>query len=75
MAYRISSDDCTGCGDCVPRCPVDAIRPGTPAPRIVRYLCIECVGFASVPQCAEACDAGAIREDEPPALAASLSRA
>ncbi len=75
MAYRILSDDCTGCGGCVPRCPVDAIRPGAPSPRIVRFLCVECVGFAALPQCAEACGAGAIREDAQPDLTATLSPA
>lgn len=63
MAYRIT-EDCTGCGECVPPCPVEAIRPGVPRPRILRQLCIECLGFAPVSQCVEACGPAAVVPDE-----------
>lgn len=59
MAYTITSD-CTGCGDCLPACPNDAILFGTPLHEINTWLCTECVGFAHEPQCVSVCEAGAI---------------
>ena len=59
VAYRINSD-CTGCGECVPKCPNDAISKGLSAYRIEPLLCTECVGYAEEPQCVEVCPKNAI---------------
>ncbi len=59
MAYVIN-EYCTACGNCVPACPNDAIAPATFTYVINQRFCVECVGYADDPQCAERCAAGAI---------------
>lgn len=54
MAYRIDSK-CTACGECLPKCPNDAITPGAASYRVEPLLCTECVGYAEEPQCVEIC--------------------
>jgi ferredoxin len=59
MAYWIDSG-CTACGECLPKCPNDAISKGTPIYRIEPLLCTECVGYEDAPQCVDVCPEGAI---------------
>lgn len=54
MAYQIDSD-CTMCGECLPKCPNDAISQAASICRIEPLLCTECVGYAEEPQCVEIC--------------------
>ena len=62
MAVMIT-DLCINCGDCAPECPVAAILEDDNAknPRESEYFyvkpetCVECVGHADAPRCAEAC--------------------
>ena len=54
MAYWIDSG-CTACGECLPKCPNDAISKGPPIYRIEPLLCTECVGYDDRPQCVDAC--------------------
>jgi NAD-dependent dihydropyrimidine dehydrogenase PreA subunit len=43
--YKISND-CTACGVCMPECPVDAIKEGTPYQ--ITEACTDCGLCASV---------------------------
>jgi ferredoxin len=61
MAYVITSN-CTSCGECLPVCPNQATAEGLPVYRIVALLCTECLGYAELPQCVEACPSEAIVE-------------
>lgn len=56
MAYVIS-DDCVGCGTCVPECSVEAIAEGTPYV-IDPDKCVDCG------DCAAVCPVEAISEGE-----------
>jgi hypothetical protein len=40
---------------------VQAIAEAYPVYAINAYVCIECVGFADAPQCAEICPVGAVQ--------------
>lgn len=59
MAFQIDSS-CTQCGECLPKCPNDAIRQGDSICHIEPLLCTECVGYAEEPQCVEVCPEDAI---------------
>lgn len=61
MAYTIT-EQCTGCGECLPLCPVQAIAFGEPVYRIDAQVCVECLGYSDEPQCEAACPADAITE-------------
>jgi len=62
MAVMIT-DLCINCGDCAPECPVAAILEddNVKNPHESEYFyvkpetCVECVGHADAPRCAEAC--------------------
>lgn len=59
---RIDPDFCTGCGDCIQRCPMDAIREGDSVSEIVEGRCIGC-GL-----CVSVCPAEAISLVEKPGM-------
>lgn len=40
MPYRIT-EACTACGDCLPKCPIDAISAGAPIYVIDPQLCVD----------------------------------
>ena len=48
------TDDCVGCGACLPECPNDAISEGDIF-LINPSLCTECVGFHDEEQCQAFC--------------------
>ena len=55
MAYRILTDKCNRCGECVEECPMDAISAdATDKHSIDPDACTDCGS------CADACQAGAI---------------
>jgi len=54
MAYKITKD-CTGCGTCLPECPVEAISEGDPY-KINPDECTDCGN------CVDVCPVGAIKE-------------
>ena len=54
MAYKIN-DKCTGCGTCIPECPVDAISEGNPYV-IDADTCTDCGA------CADVCPSDAIEQ-------------
>jgi ferredoxin len=62
MAYKIT-DDCIVCGACIDECPVDAISEGEEMYTIDPNVCVECVGHADEPQCAEVCPSEACVPD------------
>jgi H+/Na+-translocating ferredoxin:NAD+ oxidoreductase subunit B len=39
---RIDPDECTACGDCIERCPMDAIREGDNVSEVIEGRCIGC---------------------------------
>ncbi|MGW8323097.1 MAG: indolepyruvate ferredoxin oxidoreductase subunit alpha, partial [Thermodesulfobacteriota bacterium] len=39
---KIDADECTACGDCIERCPMDAIREGDNVSEVVDGRCIGC---------------------------------
>jgi electron transport complex protein RnfB len=39
---KIDPDLCTGCGDCIQRCPMDAIREGDQVSEVIEGRCIGC---------------------------------
>jgi ferredoxin len=59
MAYQIDSD-CTACGECLAKCPNDAIGGGTSIYHVEPLMCTECVGYAEEPQCVKICPEDAI---------------
>ncbi|MEA1920069.1 MAG: 4Fe-4S dicluster domain-containing protein [Campylobacterota bacterium] len=61
MAVMIT-DECINCDACAPECPVAAIlsddnekNPGGEYFYVKPETCVECVGHADTPRCAEAC--------------------
>jgi ferredoxin len=72
MAVKITSE-CISCEACAPECPVAAIledgndkNPKDGIFYVKPEACVECVGHAETPRCAEACPtAGAIVWDMP----------
>lgn len=54
MATYIT-DECIGCGACLPECPNKAISEGDEIFHIDPGLCTECVGFYNEEQCAAVC--------------------
>jgi DNA-binding transcriptional regulator YiaG/Pyruvate/2-oxoacid:ferredoxin oxidoreductase delta subunit len=54
MAHTIT-DRCTQCGDCVPKCPQDAIRLEAGEFWIDPMLCNDCEGYSESPQCVMVC--------------------
>ncbi|HEY6865351.1 MAG TPA: YfhL family 4Fe-4S dicluster ferredoxin [Burkholderiales bacterium] len=58
MALLINTD-CTECDACVPVCPNEAIKAGTPYV-IDPLRCTECVGAEDEPQCKLVCPATCI---------------
>lgn len=42
FATRIDAEECSNCGECVERCPVDAIQAGDPAPVVDPDVCLGC---------------------------------
>lgn len=61
MALLINND-CTECDACVPVCPNEAIKKGTPYV-IDALKCTECVGAEDEPQCKLVCPADCIQEN------------
>jgi ferredoxin len=55
MAYKIVSDNCTGCGSCEFECPNRAITQKGGLYSINPGKCTECKGIYPTPQCAAAC--------------------
>ncbi len=49
------TDECIGCGACLPECPNHAISEGEYIFTIEPSLCTECVGFYNEEQCASVC--------------------
>jgi len=49
------TDECIGCGACLPVCPNRAITEGEYVFVIDPSLCTECVGFYGAEQCAAVC--------------------
>jgi ferredoxin len=58
MALLINQD-CTECDACVPVCPNEAIKKGTPYV-IDALRCTECVGAEDEPQCKVVCPSNCI---------------
>ncbi|MFC1984040.1 YfhL family 4Fe-4S dicluster ferredoxin [Chloroflexota bacterium] len=54
MAYKIT-DECISCGACEPECPNSAISEGETIYVIASDKCLECVGSADSPKCADIC--------------------
>ena len=54
MAYSITQE-CIGCGDCEPFCPVNAISEGPIVYVINASLCNDCDGFSRAPLCKKHC--------------------
>lgn len=48
MAYKISADDCLGCGSCAAECPVEAISEQDGKYVIDAEKCLECGACAEV---------------------------
>jgi ferredoxin len=63
MAYVIN-EYCTACGNCITACPNHAIAPAAFRYVINQHLCVECVGYADVAECAQHCPAGAVMPAE-----------
>jgi DNA-binding transcriptional regulator YiaG/NAD-dependent dihydropyrimidine dehydrogenase PreA subunit len=61
---------CTQCGDCVPQCPVDAIKKENGHLWIDPTLCNDCQGHAPEPQCVSSCSI----DDSPMPLQAKKGR-
>ncbi len=75
MSVRITSE-CISCDACLSECPVEAILSEDANPVNDEYYyvkpenCVECVGHADMPRCAEVCPTeGAIVWDMPYTLA------
>jgi ferredoxin len=63
MALMIT-EDCQECRACFEECPNNAIIIGHDLiSKIDPYLCTECIGYYSEPQCVEVCPADAIKQD------------
>ena len=58
MAYRISKDQCAGCGVCVDTCKQTAIVPDDDKYKILKEKCIACG------DCANACPVGCIAPED-----------
>ncbi len=62
MAYLIT-EQCTACAACVQICPNHAIAETASRYAINPYFCVECLGYAEAPQCAELCPVDAIQPE------------
>ena len=54
MAVQIDIEKCTGCGNCIEICPVDAITLENEKAKVNKDECVECG------QCEDECSNGAI---------------
>jgi NAD-dependent dihydropyrimidine dehydrogenase PreA subunit len=54
MPAQVSSENCTGCGDCVDACPVDGVNIDGEKAVVQPDVCIECNA------CIDACASGAM---------------
>ena len=54
MALSIT-DECIGCGDCEPECPVGAISEGGSVYSIDPAICDECADYGESFRCVEVC--------------------
>ena len=60
MAVRVDESKCSGCGDCVPVCAVEALRLEDSMVKLLEEECIDCGA------CIDECPTGALSmEDEP----------
>jgi ferredoxin len=63
MALMIT-DDCIECKACFEECPNNAIIVGDDLiSKIDPYLCTECVGYYSEPQCVDVCPIDAVKQN------------
>lgn len=42
MAYKVNEEKCTGCGDCIAECPVEAIKVEAEKACIDAETCVDC---------------------------------
>lgn len=73
MATKIT-DDCIGCGACVPECPNGAIAEGDVVYVIDAARCSECVGHSDELACAAVCPVDCCGVDPAEAEEALLAR-
>ncbi|MBU1447854.1 MAG: 4Fe-4S binding protein [Gammaproteobacteria bacterium] len=55
MAYKIDTDLCTSCDDCLPECPTASISVKKGMYVINANECTECEGDFDKPQCVKVC--------------------
>jgi ferredoxin len=67
MAIFVDQTKCTGCGDCVPVCAVQALTVENDVVHLAADECIDCGA------CVDECSTGALSFDEKPAAARPLA--